>query len=734
MGSVLSYYRENAKYLSYVGLSKSEVTESPPMFDRFLSIEGIGVVFDGRRGPACVLQEVSLKVQQGEFISIIGHSGCGKSTLLNVVAGLVPARTGAVVLENREVNSPGPDRAMVFQSHALMPWMTVYQNVKLAVDRVFGKSKSRQERAEWTRHNLELVHMDHALDKYPHELSGGMRQRVGIARALSMEPKVLLMDEPFGALDALTRAHMQDTLIELQSRLNNTVLMVTHDVDEAVLLSDRIVMMSNGPAATVGAVMSVDLLRPRDRVELADSAAYNRCRAEVLKFLYQRHVRPEPKARAAPKTAVAQRGAGKAPEWKGALTIGFVPLTDCAPLVIAREKGYFRNRGLDVTLARQSSWDNIRDKVSTGLLDGAQMLAGLPLAASLGTQPGVKAMITALSLGLNGNAITVSEELYLRMQGVDPEPMSEPRASARALKRVIDLERRAGHPPLAFGIVHPVSSHNYLLRYWMAAAGIDPDREVRLVVVPPPQMPNHLRARNIAGFCVGEPWNGHVVQEGLGRTLITSYEIWNNHPEKVYGVTAEWAERHPESHQAVLMALIEASRWLDEPENRLEAAEIIAAEPYLDVALEVVEGPLAGRFQYARDRVPRPLADFHVFYRYAANFPWRSHAAWFLSQMVRWNPIAPTLNFKNTAEAVYRPDLYREAAKALGVPYPTCDYKAEGTHLGRWTLADASGAIAMGADGFFDGLAFEADRVAEYLEGLPAPVLEPLPMPMAGGI
>jgi nitrate/nitrite transport system ATP-binding protein len=212
--------------------------------------------------------------------------------VLNIVAGLLRATTGGVLLEEREVTEPGPDRAVVFQQHSLLPWLTVYDNVRLAVDQVFGKTKTGRERDEWTRHNLALVHMEHALHRRPGEISGGMKQRVGIARALAMEPKVLLMDEPFGALDSLTRTHMQDSLMEIQARLNNTVIMITHDVDEAVLLSDRIVMMTNGPAATVGQILNVDLLRPRNRLALAEDPAYNHYRAEVVKFLHERHDKP----------------------------------------------------------------------------------------------------------------------------------------------------------------------------------------------------------------------------------------------------------------------------------------------------------------------------------------------------------------------------------------------------------------------------------------------------------
>jgi nitrate/nitrite transport system ATP-binding protein len=257
----------------------------------YLDISHVGMTFSGKHD-AVVLRDVSLTIPRGAFVSIIGHSGCGKSTLLNIVAGLIRSTRGGVLLEGREVDSPGPDRAVVFQNHSLLPWLTVYDNVRLAVDKVFGSKKSRAERDAWTRHNLALVNMDHALEKRPHEISGGMKQRVGIARALAMEPKVLLMDEPFGALDALTRAQLQDSVMAIHQRLENTVIMITHDVDEAVLLSDRIVMMTNGPAATIGEVLPVDLARPRDRLALATDPAYHQARAAVLAFLYERHRAP----------------------------------------------------------------------------------------------------------------------------------------------------------------------------------------------------------------------------------------------------------------------------------------------------------------------------------------------------------------------------------------------------------------------------------------------------------
>jgi nitrate/nitrite transport system ATP-binding protein len=255
----------------------------------YLKLDHIDKVFTRGSTTSEVLKDINLTVEQGDYVSIIGHSGCGKSTLLNIIAGLTNVTRGGVLLEGREVNAPGPDRAVVFQNHSLLPWLSTYDNVRLGVDKVFGSTKTRAERHDWVMHNLELVQMGHAKDKRPSEISGGMKQRVGIARALAMEPKVLLLDEPFGALDALTRAHLQDSVMALHQKLNNTVIMITHDVDEAVLLSDRIVMMTNGPSARIGEVLEVPLPHPRKRLELATNPIYLKCRQRVLEFLYERH-------------------------------------------------------------------------------------------------------------------------------------------------------------------------------------------------------------------------------------------------------------------------------------------------------------------------------------------------------------------------------------------------------------------------------------------------------------
>jgi len=254
----------------------------------YVRVEDVGMTFRTKRGPFVALRDIGLTVRKGEFITLIGHSGCGKSTLLNLVAGLIAPTHGVLLCAGREIAGPGPERAVVFQNHSLLPWLSCFDNVYLAVERVFSATEKKPELKRRTREALELVGLSSAEHKMPHEISGGMKQRVGIARALAMQPKVMLLDEPFGALDALTRARLQDELIKIVAAAGSTVLMVTHDVDEAVLLADRVVMMTNGPAATIGEVLAIDLPRPRDRVALAENPRYHHYRTAVLDFLYRR--------------------------------------------------------------------------------------------------------------------------------------------------------------------------------------------------------------------------------------------------------------------------------------------------------------------------------------------------------------------------------------------------------------------------------------------------------------
>ncbi|MFC5497954.1 ABC transporter ATP-binding protein [Caenimonas terrae] len=263
---------------------------------RYIQIAAVGQTFATRKGPFVALRDIDLTVAKGEFVTLIGHSGCGKSTLLNLIAGLARPTEGSLICANREIAGPGPDRGVVFQNHSLLPWLTCFENVYLAVERVFAATENRAQLKARTEAALALVGLAAAAQKRPGEISGGMKQRVGIARALSMEPKVLLMDEPFGALDALTRARLQDELLQIVATTRSTVVMVTHDVDEAVLLSDRIVMLTNGPAATIGQVLAVDLPRPRSRVELAEDPRYVHYRKAVIDFLYTRQAHVERQA------------------------------------------------------------------------------------------------------------------------------------------------------------------------------------------------------------------------------------------------------------------------------------------------------------------------------------------------------------------------------------------------------------------------------------------------------
>lgn len=395
--------------------------------------------------------------------------------------------------------------------------------------------------------------------------------------------------------------------------------------------------------------------------------------------------------------------------------LGVIPLTDCAPVAVAREKGFFAKYGVDVEIVREPSWSNIRDKVALGALDGGHMLAAMPLSATLGLGGLGRPMVTALSLGLNGCAITVSTTLWRQMLDVDPAAGDSALASAHALQKVVTRRRSAGAPPLTFAAVFPYSMHNYLLRYWLAAAGIDPDEDVTIRIVPPPLMVANLAARHIDGYCVGEPWSQRAVDLGIGRCLATTRNVWTGHPDKVLGFSAEWAARHPNTHRALIAAVIEAAQWLEEPGHREEAARLLAHHPYIDLPEEIIAASLIGRIRLGADEEPVSVPDLHVFHDGAANFPWRSHAAWILTQMRRWGQIDSGVNIRATAAAVYRPDIYRDVAATLGLPCPAICSKPEGQHAGPWSLDATPTPIALSSDLFMDGRIFDPERLDDYI-------------------
>tara|TARA_R110001606_G_scaffold381211_1_gene542276 strand:- start:71107 stop:72399 length:1293 start_codon:yes stop_codon:yes gene_type:complete len=399
------------------------------------------------------------------------------------------------------------------------------------------------------------------------------------------------------------------------------------------------------------------------------------------------------------------------------LKIGFAQLSDCAPLAIAKEHGLFDANGLDVELARFASWAAMRDALGAGIIDAAHMLSPIVVASAAGLGPFPGSFTTALTLNLNGNAITVSTELFHEMNEIAPETMTHCPFSASALKSVIRMRASQSAAPLTLAHVYNHSMHAYELRYWLAAAGIDPDKDVRLVVVPPSQMVSALAEGQIDGFCVGEPWNNAAISAGLGRTLITSGEIWSNGPEKVLATRHDWADRHPDWHRALVRSVLSACIWLDQPANRVAAARVISSPDYVGLPYEEIVGSLSGKGRQTAGRLHLDMPDFNVFHRYAANFPWRSHAKWILSQMIRWGEAPPELDSDAIARSAFQSEIYREVAASMGVPCPDRDEKLEGAHSYAWLLSTASAPIAFGPDRFLDGRMFDPADIGNYIAG-----------------
>lgn len=396
------------------------------------------------------------------------------------------------------------------------------------------------------------------------------------------------------------------------------------------------------------------------------------------------------------------------------LRLGFIALNDCAPLVVAKELGFFEAEGLRVDLSREASWANVRDKVAVGALDGGHMLGPMTLAASMGVGGERTPMTVPLSLNLNGSAVTVSTALADALREIDPEGMSARPLSAAPLEKLIRARQAKGEPPLTFAVVFPYSMHNYELRYWLAASGINPDKDVRLTVVPPPRMAERLRSGVIDGFCVTAPWNALAVSEGTGEILVYASEVWGVGPDKVFGVTRDWADDHPEALRAVIRAVLRAAAWADAPENRAGLATLLARPEYVNAPEAVVAQSLIGSPPYSAASPGSASLDYIIYHRYAASFPWRSHALWFLSQMLRWGQIGPEIDLAAVALSVYRPDLFRQAAAEIGEPAPLADEKPEGVHAEPWVLTEASGPIAMAPDLFMDGRMFDPARPQGY--------------------
>jgi bicarbonate transport system ATP-binding protein len=642
----------------------------------FVSVDQVDKSFPLSGGKEYLaLKGIDLKIKKGEYISLIGHSGCGKSTLLNMIAGLDLPTGGVVMLDGMAVKEPGPDRMVVFQNYSLLPWLSVRDNVALAVDEVLTE-RSASERKEVVEHYINIVGLSGSIDKLPMEISGGMRQRVAIARALAIQPKLLLLDEPFGVLDALTRGNLQEQLTRICEENQVSTLMVTHDVDEAVLMSDRIVMMTNGPGSKIGGILDVDIPRPRKRMEAVEHPSYYSLRSEIIYFLNQQ--KRVKKMRAMKVAVVPRHGLEKVN-----LELGFVPLTACAPIAVAKEKGFFEKHGLDeVSLVRESSWRGVVDGIANGYLDAAQMPSGMPLWMTLGgAGEQASPIVSSLTMTRNGNAITICK-----------------RFQDQGIKTLADFKKMLQQTPNVkhrLGVVHPSSMHNLLLRYWLSSAGIDPDVDVELKSIPPAQMVVDLKAGTIDGFCVGEPWNLRAEMEGVGYTIATDLDIWDGHPGKVLGVREDWAAAYPNTHIALTKALLEACRYCADPNHAKEIEQILSQRAYVSTKLDYIH--LGDPQASGAPKLAREYAH-HQFFGDGINRPSRTEHLWHMVQMARWGDVPFPRNWVEVLEKTCQVSTFSTAARELGLS----------------DLKYTRGAIKL-----FDGSSFNADDPIAYLNSLP---------------
>lgn len=391
---------------------------------------------------------------------------------------------------------------------------------------------------------------------------------------------------------------------------------------------------------------------------------------------------------------------------------GFIALADCAPLVVAVELGFDRANGFSLVLHREVSWANIRDKVDIGALDCAHMLAPMPIAAQLGIGRATEPIIAPMALSLNGNAITVSNDLYDDMLRADEAAtLAGGMLAATAIARVVRTRQAAGREPLTFGVVYPFSCHNYDLRFWLAAADVDPDNDINLVVVPPPLIAESLKAKRIDGFCVGQPWNSVAVEQGDGVIVATKSELWTRSPEKVLGVREAWAKRHPDLVTGLVRALVAAGSWLDDPQNRREAARMLSRSEYVGLSEDILLRPLTGALIRGGRQTDRVDPDLVVFHRGFANFPWRSHAIWLMTQMIRWGQVREPFSLEATSARVFRTDLFREAVAGSDVAVPPSDAKPEGVVVGEAEAGETN-------TRFFNGPPFDPLAPLAYLDKL----------------
>jgi nitrate/nitrite transport system ATP-binding protein len=654
------------------------------MANAFLTIDDVTRSFPLPKGGSYVaLKDIDLQIAEGEFISLIGHSGCGKSTLLNLMAGLDQANTGGILMDNRQVTDPGPDRMVVFQNYSLLPWQTVRQNIALAVNNVMREA-SEAERRERIEASISLVGLGHAADKHPGELSGGMKQRVAIARALAIRPKLLLLDEPFGALDALTRGNLQQQLMQICQQAGVTTVMVTHSVDEALLLSDRVVCLTNGPAAGIGQIVPVTLPRPRERLEVMEHPDYYKLRSELINFLQQqRRLKQHRQTLITPSVA----SAGLSPTAKTAgvkprkVRLGYLPGLDVAPLAVGLERGFFAERDTQIIPVVFHRWQQMEEQLRTGELDVAITSASAPLALNLGLQgQAAWPAITPMTVTRNGNAICLARRfLDLNVDGL----------SALA-------ERLKGREwPLRLAIGQQGSMQELLLRHWLASGGIDPDRDVEFKVLSPLAMQAALLAGEIDGFIAGRYRVAKAVESGLAYVVATDLDIWSNHPEKVLTCHEGWAANNEALLLDLCSGLIRGGQICEDGGQHDNLVGLLSRPQWLgtDSALA-----LQRQFELGPDGASGrrlPLNRYHSDRAHVAN---TAEGAWILTQFSRWGWCPFPSNRLELLGQVYRNDLCSTALEQVGLP----------------ALRPERQPIPLAC-----GLPFDQDDPIRYLEQLP---------------
>jgi nitrate/nitrite transport system ATP-binding protein len=684
-----------------------------------VTVDDVSKVFPLEDGGSYVaLKDIDLEIDEGEFVSLIGHSGCGKSTLLNLLAGLNEASSGGILMDGRQITEPGPDRMVVFQNYSLLPWQTVRENVNLAVANVL-RSLPAAERIKLVDEKLKMVGLSAAADKYPKELSGGMKQRVAIARALAIQPRLLLLDEPFGALDALTRGNLQQQLMQICQQAGVTTVMVTHDVDEALLLSDRVVMLTNGPEAGIGQILPVPLARPRERLAVMEHPDYYQLRSELIGFLQQQRRLKQRSAELArtqvsanqasgnqasangskaPASGAAKaRGAAKATgtarstgaPGPGLVRLGFMPGIDIAPLALAIEHGLYDQEQLKILPVPFSNWEVLEQHLIEGKLEAAITAATTPLALTMGLShhPSPWAAITPLTVSRNGNALCLSRRL-LDLGLKDPA----------SLRNWLDGRER----PLTLAVPQRRGIAELLLRHWFCQGGIDLERQLDFVALSPTLMVGALRTEAIDGFCAGRYRVAEAVEDRLGWVMATDLEIWSGHPEKVLTCAESWAARQPDSLAALGAALIRAGALCDDSDQRGTLTQVLSQPQWLGTRAAIA---LQRQFDLGTGSTPTQLLRFNQFHANRCHLPNPAEGAWILSQFSRWGWSPFPSNRVELLTQVYRADLYAQAMELAGYANLRPSRQA-------FTLAD--------------GIPFHQDDPLAYLKALPDQVVPAL--------